>query len=120
MPQPLIQNPKSKIRMTMPLRQLKLPWPFVLREEAAVEVGAAAQLQAAGVGVLLLADEEWALHARFYQQYGFARLERIVYYQLSPLRLPQAVRRALPALTFTPVGPDMLPVAVALDHAAFP
>jgi ribosomal protein S18 acetylase RimI-like enzyme len=87
---------------------------------AALVTQAAAQLQAAGVGALLVSDDEWGPNSRAYGQLGFARLERIVYYQLSPLRLPLTLRRPLPTLAFSAVGPEPLATAVQVDHAAFP
>ena len=77
-------------------------------------------LRARGVRCLLLTDEEWATQGRMYQSLGFGRLERIVYYQLLGLRLPLAIRRPLPRLTFVPVDAATLPVAVEIDHHSFP
>jgi len=80
----------------------------------------AARLGAAGVGVLLLPDAEWMLHGRFYEHLAFARLERIVYYQVSGLRLPLPLHRPLPPLTFQPITWDRLATAVEVDHTSFP
>jgi ribosomal protein S18 acetylase RimI-like enzyme len=90
------------------------------QHQAGLFRAAGAGLAAAGVGVMLLPDAEWMLHGRFYEQLGFARLERIVYYQLTGLRLPLDLRRPLPALTFAPVTWNALATTVAVDHAAFP
>jgi ribosomal protein S18 acetylase RimI-like enzyme len=68
----------------------------------------------------LLTDEEWTTHSRFYQTFGFQRLERIVYYQLLGLRLPLPIRQPLPSLQFVPVGAATLPIAVDIDHHSFP
>jgi ribosomal protein S18 acetylase RimI-like enzyme len=90
------------------------------RYRAALVNGALADLRARGVRCLLLTDEEWTAHGRIYQSLGFARLERIVYYQLLGLHLPLPIRRPLPRLTFVPVDAVTLPDAVEIDHRSFP
>ncbi|MGI8586428.1 MAG: GNAT family N-acetyltransferase [Chloroflexia bacterium] len=79
---------------------------------------AADDLRAAGARLLLLPDGEGLTAPRLYAGHGFARLERIVHYQL--LAGPQAVTRPLPPLEFSPLTLHHLPTLLALDHTSFP
>jgi ribosomal-protein-alanine N-acetyltransferase len=81
---------------------------------------AAADLRDAGVRMLLLPEGDWATHARIYTEQGFARLERVIYYQLLGLEGGPVVTRPLPPLEFAPLTAPHLDAVLAVDHAAFP
>jgi ribosomal-protein-alanine N-acetyltransferase len=81
---------------------------------------AAADLRDAGVRMLLLPEGDWATHARVYTEQGFARLERVIYYQLLGLEGGPVVTRPLPPLEFAPLTAPHLDAVLAVDHAAFP
>jgi ribosomal-protein-alanine N-acetyltransferase len=81
---------------------------------------AAADLRDAGVRMLLLPAGDWATHARVYTEQGFARLERVIYYQLLGLEGGPVVTRPLPPLEFAPLTAPHLDAVLAVDHAAFP
>ncbi len=79
---------------------------------------AADDMRDAGARLVLLPDGEWPVAPRLYAEQGFARLERVVHYQL--LAGPTAVTRPLPPLEFSPLTLPHLPTLLALDHASFP
>lgn len=90
------------------------------RGRGALLAQAAADLRARGVRVLLLPEGDWATHARVYTEQGFARLERVIYYQLLGLEGGPVVTRPLPPLEFAPLTAPHLDAVLAVDHAAFP
>lgn len=90
------------------------------RARGALLAAAGAALGGAGVRVLLAPEGEWAAHPRFYQDQGFIRLEKVVYYQLLGLGGPPLPARPLPALDLVPLTPATRDAVLAVDHAAFP
>jgi ribosomal protein S18 acetylase RimI-like enzyme len=90
------------------------------RGRPALLARAAADLAATGARALLLPDGEWTAAPRVYEEQGFARVERVVYFQLLGLGVTPQVTRPLPPLEFAPLTPHHLATIVRLDHAAFP
>lgn len=98
-----------------------------------IEMGAAGAARAAlverlnatfaaeGRRVVVLNFEGWENHRKFYADYGFGALERIVYFEKPNMTYNYAPNSAIaPQISITPMREGELDQLITVDHTAFP